>query len=274
MSDTFTLLDYPQRTILIYAEGYSRTNNMPFNITRKTIYKGVDNTLGFDIKNQDRKPVSLLNKTVVVNLMQVRTGELLVQRRAKIISPDQGACEVVIFSNDVVELDPGLYQLSAVVYDEDGNTKPLYADHNRRTTLEVEIADGAYPRFTESIPLAFTQLGSSFISQPLPGNLQKNDSSLLHTIQIQVTNFKGTVEALVSLEYDSGGNYFPVKFVNDSQKIQFTPPYNVTWPEGNDRWPDGTIEGWNFITNARWVKIMYTPDPDNTGTVDKVLYRS
>lgn len=275
MSDTFTLLDYPQRTILIYAEGYSRTKNMPFNITRKTIYKGVDNTLGFDIKNQDRKPINLLGKTVVVNLMQVRSGELLVQRRANVAEAEFGACEVTIWSSDIVHLDPGIYQMSAVVYDENGMAKPLYADNNRRATMEVEITDGAYPRFEKSIDCVFSQLGPSWVSQPMPGNLQKNDSNLLHTIQIKVTDFKGTVQALVCLEYDANGNYFPVKFVNDALLVKFIPPYDVQWPEKpDDRWPDGTVEGWNFISNARWVKILYTPDSNNTGTVDRVIYRS
>ena len=90
--------------------------------------------------------------------------------------------------------------------------------------------------------------------------MQKNDSSTLHTIQISVTNYTGIVEALVSLEYDSGGNYFPVRFVNDKFQIEFN---NLT-----------DIQGWNFIADARWVKIIYTPANTNTGTVDKILYRS
>jgi hypothetical protein len=248
---------------------------MPFNTTRKTIYKGVDSTLGFDIKNQDRKPINLLGKTVMVNIMQVRTGELVLQRRANMVQPEQGFCEFTVFSTDTIDLDAGMYQLSAVIYDADGLAQSLYTDNNRRATMELELSDGAYPKFVPSIECVFTQLGPSWISQPLPGNIQLNDTSLLHTIQIRVNNFKGTVQALISLEYDSGGNYFPVKFVNDSEKIQFTPPYDVQWPDrSNDRWPESTIEGWNFVTNARWVKIMYTPDSDNTGTVDKVLYRS
>lgn len=260
MSDTFTFLSYPQRSILIYAEGHSRTQNMPFNTTRKTIYKGVDSTLGFDVKNQDRKPVNLLGKDIMVNIMQVRTGELVVQRRARLVEPDSGYCEFTVFSSDIIDLDPGLYQLSAVIYDIDGMAKSLYTDNNRRATMELEISDGAYPKFIDSVPLSFSQLGSSWVSQPVASNLQKNDSSTLHTIQISITNYTGTVEALVSLEYDSMGNYFPVKFVNDKFKIEF----------------NGTtdIQGWNFIADARWVKILYTPDSSNTGTVDKILYRS
>ncbi len=260
MSDTFTFLSYPQRSILLYAEGYSRTINMPFNTTRKTIYKGVDSTLGFDVKNQDRKPVNLLGRDIMVNIMQVRTGELVIQRRARLIEPESGYCEFTVFSSDVVDLDPGIYQLSAVVYDTDGLAKSLYTDNNRRATMELEISDGAYPKFVPSVPLAFSQLGNNWVSQPVASNLQKNDSSSFHTIQIKVTNFKGTVEALVSLEYDSMGNYFPVKFVHDKFQIEF----------------DGItdIQGWNFIADARWVKILYTPAPDNTGTVDKILYRS
>ncbi len=260
MSDTFTFLSYPQRSILLYAEGHSRTQNMPFNTTRKTIYKGVDSTLGFDVKNQDRKPVNLLGRDIMVNIMQVRTGELVIQRRARLIEPESGYCEFTVFSSDIVDLDPGIYQLSAVVYDTDGMAKSLYTDNNRRATMEIEVSDGAYPKFVPSVPLAFSQLGTNWVSQPVASNLQKNDSSSFHTIQIKVTNFKGTVEALVSLEYDSMGNYFPVKFVHDKFQIEF----------------DGItdIQGWNFIADARWVKILYTPAPDNTGTVDKILYRS
>ena len=97
MSDTFTLLDYPQRSVLIYSDGYSRTKNMPFSTIRKTVYKGVDTKLGFDIKNQDRKPINLLGKTIMVNVMQVRRGELVLQRRAQITEPQSGYCEFNIF---------------------------------------------------------------------------------------------------------------------------------------------------------------------------------
>lgn len=260
MSDTFTLLQYPQHTMLIYADGPSRTRNMPFNITRKTIYKGVDSTLGFEVKNQDRKPINLLGKDILVNIMKVKTGELIVQRRARAIEPELGFCEFTVFSSDIIDIDTGLYQISAVVYESDGIARPLYTDHNRRVTLEVEICDGAYPTFVPSVQLQFSQLGSSWVSQPVASNLQKNDSSNFHTIQISVTNFTGTVEALVSMEYDSMGNYYPVKFVNDKYKVEFT---NST-----------DVQGWNFIADARWVKILYTPDSSNTGTVDKILYRS
>jgi len=260
MSDTITFLQYPQRTILIDAQGYSRTRNMPFNTTRKTIYKGVDSTLGFDVKNQDRKPVNLLGKTVMVHLMKVRTGELILQRRANLVKPEEGFCEFTILGSDLTDLPPGLYQLSSVIYDGDGISRSLYTDNNRRATIEVEVIDGAYPKFVPSIECTFTELNGVWTSQPIKSNLQRNDTSNLHTIQITAPNFKGTVEAKISLEYDSMGEYNSVKFINDKFKIVF----------------DGTnsVQGWNFIADARWVKIFYTPDPDNTGTVDKVLYRS
>lgn len=273
MSETFTLLAYPQRSTLVVADGYSRTRNMPYNTTRKTIYKGVDSTLGFDIKNQDRKPINLLGKSIMVNIMDVKTGRLIVQRRATQVDPTSGFCEVTIFSSDLIDQDTGIYQLSAIVYDESGVAKALYSDNNRRATMEIELVDGAYPKFIPSVDLVFSQLGDAWVSQALPGNMQKNDTGLLHTLQIRVNNFKGTIQAMASLEYNSEGSYFPIKFINDSWVITFNPPYDLPGAAGS-RWPHGTIEGWNFSTNARWIKIMYRPDPDNTGTVDRVLYRS
>lgn len=233
---------------------------MPFNSSRKTIYKGVDSTIGFEVKNQDRKPVNLLGKTVMVHLMQVRTGTLLLQRRAVVDNSANGFCEFTIYGSDLVETDPGLYQISAVIYDSDGISRSLYTDHNRSATMEVEIVDGAYPKYLPSTEVVFSKVGDQYLSQPIPSNLQKNDFSTLHTIQISVTNFTGTIRAQASLEYDSMGHYSSIKFIDDSSQLTFD---NTTG-----------VQGWNFRANARWIKLIYTPDETNTGTVDRIIYRS
>jgi hypothetical protein len=233
---------------------------MPFNTTRKTIYKGVDSVLSFDIKNQDRKPVSLLEKDVMVNIMQVRTGELVVQRRAQKVQPEVGFCEVTIFAADIEHLEPGFYQVSAVIYENDGIARSLYTDHNRRATMELEICDGAYPKFAPSTELVFTEINGSWYSQPLKGSMQLNDSNTLHTIQIKVSGFTGVFRTTASIEYNDASSYFDCKFIDGSSQITFN---NAT-----------DIQGWNFAIASRWVRIIYTPDSSNTGTVDKVLYRS
>jgi len=234
---------------------------MPFNTTRKTVYKGVDTRLGFDVKNQDRKPVSLLNKTVMVNLMQVRRGEMILQRRAELVKPEVGFCELSIFGYDLTDVEPGIYQLSAQVYDNDGMATALYTDNNRSATIEVEILDGTFPTFFESTPLVFTEdTPGVWTSQAIKGNLQRNDSSVLHTIQIATTGFKGSFTAQGSLEYNTRGNFSPIRFIDSTLIVPF----------------DGTndIQGWNFKGSYRWVRIQYTPAVNNTGTVDRVLYRS
>lgn len=265
MSDTIQFLSYPQRTILIETSGYSRTTNMPFNTNRKTIYKGVDNVLGFEVKNQDRKPIKLQGKDVVVNIMQVRTGKLLIQRRAELTQPENGVFELTLFAYDLMDLSPGLYQLSAVVY-SDGLASALYADSNRVAAVEIELLDGAYPTFQSSTEVKFTLVSdpsaSYYVSQPLQANVAKNDRSTVHTIQMSTTNFKGTVSAMGTLDYSSNSvNYSPIKFENDNYQILFDGSH-ATW-----------IQGWNFKGSYRWVMITYTPDINNTGTVDKVLYR-
>jgi hypothetical protein len=233
---------------------------MPFNSSRKTIYKGVDSTIGFEVKNQDRKPVNLLGKTVMVHLMQVRTGTLLLQRRAVVDNSVNGFCEFTIYGSDLTETAPGLYQISAVIYDSDGISRSLYTDHNRSATMEVEIVDGAYPKYIPSTEVVFSQIGDQYESQPIASNLQKNDFSTLHTIQISVTNFTGTIRAQASLEYDSMGHYSSIKFIDDSSQLTFN---NTTG-----------VQGWNFKANARWIKLIYTPAETNTGTVDRIIYRS
>jgi len=244
---------------------------MPYSTTRKTIYKGVDTKLGFDIKNQDRKPINLLGKTVMLNLMQVRRGELILQRRATVIEPQNGYCEFSIFGYDLTDLVPGIYQLSAQIYENDGQARSLYSDSNRAATMEIEVVDGAYPKFFESTRLLFTQDNDTWVSQPVAGNLQRNDTSTLHTLQIETTNFKGTIAAFVSLEYSGMGNYSPVKFIDGKYSVPINSSLTSTTVAIT-----GThyTQGWNFRGSFRWVKVIYNPAADNTGTVDKVLYRS
>jgi hypothetical protein len=260
MSDTFTLLHYPQVSTLISAQGFSETRNMPFNTTRKTIYKGVDSTLGFDVKNQDRKPINLLNKSVYVNLMNVRTGELIFQKRAQLVKPESGFCELTIFQSEIVNVDPGFYQISAVLHQTDGLGQSLYTDNNRRVTLEIEILDGAYPKFIASQSCTFTVSAGTYTSQPLTSNIANNDTGNLHTVQINMTNYTGTIEVEGTVEYNSVLGYFPITWSSGSAVLTYT---NYTGPVGE-----------NFTADAKWIRIKHTPNIANTGTVDKVLYRS
>ena len=136
---------------------------------------------------------------------------------------------------------------------------------------EIELVDGAYPKFFNSTLLQFTEDNDSMISQPVASNLQRNDSSTLHTLQIETTNFKGTLTAFGSLEYGSMGNYSPIRFIDG----QFWLPLDST-PTSPTIGITGThqTQGWNWRGSFRWIKVVYTPDTDNTGTVDKILYRS
>ena len=260
MSDTFTMLYYPQRTVLTYAGEFSRTRNMPFNTTRKTIYKGVDSTLGFDVKNQDRKPINLLGKSIYVNFMNVINGQLILQRKANLVEPESGYCEFTIFSNDLAAVDPGFYQISAVITDGQGISHSLFADNNRKATLEIELLDGAYPKFVASRTVDFYALGSDYLSQALPGNVAKNDTDSLHTLQITTSNYTGTITVLGSLEYASTGNYFVIALEDGSTSLSLT--------------DSSATQSVNFDTNARWIKIKHSPALTNIGTVDKILYRN
>jgi len=262
MSDTIQLLSYPQRTILIEASGYSGTTNMPLNTLRKTIYKGTDNVLGFEVKNQDRKPVSLLGKAVMINIMQIRTGKLLVQRRAELVKAENGIFEIVIFANDLIDLDPGIYQMSAVLFSKDGLAQALYTSSNRSAALEIELVDGAYPMFTPSTLVRFTPVSNYFVSQPIPSNILRNDSSVNHTIQVVTTNFKGEFSVRGTLDYTASSiNYSPIAFDQNGSSV-------ITFDGVNH------VQGFNFNGSFRWIIAQYTPAANNTGTVDKVLYRS
>ena len=77
MAQSLTLYDYIHTQHLLLISGPSKTRNAPMNNRILKVYKGVDNTINFDVKNEDRKPVKLTSQIIQANLVNHQNKQLI-----------------------------------------------------------------------------------------------------------------------------------------------------------------------------------------------------
>ena len=95
-----------------------------------------------------------------------------------------------------------------------------------------------------------------FISSTIEANPRMSTPQSVHTFQFYYNNYEGDVELQGSL--GEGGN--PIE--GSWTKIN---TFTITTANLN--------EFYNVTGKYNWFRIKHTPDENNTGTVDKVLYR-
>jgi len=191
---------YNNETVINLHDGSSsRVWNGNMYDRQLKIYKGISNPLRFVIKNQDNKPVNILNKTITFILMDKENHMSLLERDGIVIDGSKGISEVKILDTDLLNINAKYYNYAVKVIDAEGDESLLYNDLAFNINGSVEILDHVYPTFVES--------QSSFISafttdsEILPDTTTHtrhvstyfDSSSSLHTVQLYFTNFTGIV---------------------------------------------------------------------------------
>ena len=62
-----------------------RNNNMPFRDSDFSVYKGSHNPIEFIVRNNDRRPIDLTNKTLSITIFDFHTGDLVDQKPIEIV---------------------------------------------------------------------------------------------------------------------------------------------------------------------------------------------
>lgn len=260
MSQNITFYSLPQEVVLMVPTGPAGRFNVPYANKRIKVYKGVNNPVLVNARDQDRKPVNLLNKTLTLNLLD-RNGISVLRKPARDVNFTQGLAEIRIDKEDLDAVENGLYKASVSVTDINGNIIPLYSGQDFTNRLEVEVIDGEY---SEPVPTVESTadtllMDGRYVTGPFKGDKQDGDASGLHTVAFYLTNFKGRLYVEASLDLSNSQGWFPVALNN-----------------GQEYWTalESTgIEAFNFVGNFYWVRFLIKADADNTGTVDNIMYR-
>jgi len=261
------------------------------------IYRGSDNRVDLQLRNGDQKAFNATGSTIVFNLVNNETQDLVIRKDCSVDDISVGRVYVTITEDELLDLEPGYYSYSfhketrsnvdSTDYTVDSKM-PLFMDSQYGAIGTVEIIGGmeGKPYDTKTVdtfrkitnfdvdkakqsgdPLDsprpnFAQNYNTsgyeeyFISSTIEANPRMSTPQSVHTFQFYYNNYEGDVELQGSL--GEGGN--PIE--GSWTKIN---TFTITTANLN--------EFYNVTGKYNWFRIKHTPDENNTGTVDKVLYR-
>jgi len=261
------------------------------------IYRGSDNRVDLQLRNGDQKAFNATGSTIVFNLVNNETQDLVIRKDCSVDDISVGRVYVTITEDELLDLEPGYYSYSfhketrsnvdSTDYTVDSKM-PLFMDSQYGAIGTVEIIGGmeGKPYDTKTVdtfrkitnfdvdktqqsgdPLDsprpnFAQNYNTsgyeeyFISSTIEANPRMSTPQSVHTFQFYYNNYIGDVVLQGSL--GEGGN-----------------PIEGSWTDVNTFTITAANlnEFYNVTGKYNWFRIKHTPDENNTGTVDKVLYR-
>jgi hypothetical protein len=236
------------------------------------IYKGATNTIDFQVRNNDRKPVNLVGYQIEALVQRVEQPELLLTKPVQATDDTSGKCRLTLLPGEIETWLAGYYRYTIRITDVTGKQEFLYTDVNRSTFGQFELIEGMEVALapaktilaSEFTPYPTGEYDNSWTTGALVGDAQDNRSNGMHTIVVYVSeDFMGDFWIQGSLTTQAPGptDWFDIPLTESTKYFR----YNGTGPR---------IQVFNLTGNYYWIKMYYTVNPVNRGTFNKVLYKS
>tara|TARA_B100001057_G_C22514783_1_gene819415 strand:- start:15 stop:791 length:777 start_codon:yes stop_codon:yes gene_type:complete len=254
-----TVYQYNQRAETLIPQRRGTSYYGPDNHKPLIAYKGLNVEFDFFVKDTDRKPQSLDNKTYTATVLD-RTSKASVLTKTLIPTDySEGKLVLKLDHEETLLLDAKLYDLvvTYTVTDVAGSYGGS-SDQNNRITFVLEIKDGAVSELRPSETVTtFNPIGDDRFSGRLTGPVLNNSKTGLNTIQVHYTDYTGVykIQATLSLN-PTDSDFFDVT----------AQTYTIASATA--------VDYHTFIGNYTFVRLKHTPAVGNTGTLDKVVYRS
>jgi hypothetical protein len=218
------------------------------------LYKGIDNTFQIKLMNGDQKLLNAVGQTISWVLLDRTTAELKCILTKIVEGSDNSLISFTVNEGDLETINGGLYMYSAYLTDDAGKRTILYGDSQYGASVPVEIVSNSFPQVYPSIVLdAFTTTPSGKYTSAVNARPELNGkNNALHTAAFYGTDFDGTVNIEVTL--DNG--------ITDI--VNWATLDTVTISNS-----DLTYINFNGVFTFVRFRVIA-----NTGTVDKILYRS
>ena len=261
---TVTLYVYDDTHTVIVNTSASQGSTTMYDKTIK-LYQGIDNTVKFALKDNDRKAVDLTNLTVTFNVLDATTSELILARPLTVSNAVQGLAQINLPASDLDNVSGGFYNYSLYTTNTSSEQQVVYTDLNEAAKGTLEVVEGVVASSKA------TQVMSSFIydnaqwynSNAVSGASERNLVTAKHTIATYTSSFDGVYKVQGCMDATASSNdadWFDVILDNGNASVTVT---NAT-----------AIESYNFTTQAKWIRVAYDPGVSNSGTFDKVLLRN
>jgi hypothetical protein len=300
-----TIYDNVRVIDLTLAEPGVANWNLPMNESYFKIYKGARNTIEFVIRNNDRKPINLIGKKIIITIVDQRTWETLLQKPLRILDAYTGSVVLDLNGYEVSVWPLGDLTFSIMSQDSDCDQRLLYIDQIEGAHGNFELIDG--PTMGPSPSYECRNFLSSFWGWPiqqywfssiLPGSARRDNFLGLHSAIVYTRNFSGKIWALGCLENDEPDKDADVWFKLPLRpKEEFSPnPLDEDYHNYLYLNQYTGLTPISFTASLQWVRFMFLPDisafdlnyapdiypndcPDInrypfSGFVDKILFRN
>ena len=261
------------------------------------VYRGSDNRIDLQLRNSDQKAFNATGSTIVFNLVNNETQDLVIRKDCSVDDITVGRVYVTITEDELLDIEAGYYSYS---FHKETRTNvdstdykvmskmPLFMDSQYGAIGTVEVIGGmegkpydtkiieTFRKITNFDVPAEEQSGPQlqsprpnfaqnynttgyeeyFISSHVDANPRMSTPQSLHTFQFFYNNYVG--EVILQGSLGEGGN-----------------PIAGSWTDINtfNISTSNSKEYYNVTGKYNWFRIKHTPNKNNTGTVDKVLYR-
>lgn len=256
-----TVYQYNQRAEALVPTRRGTSYYGPDNHKPLIAYRGLNIEYDFFVKNTDRKPQSIDNKIYTATILDRTSKSSILTKTLVPVDYAQGQLVLKLDQDETSNLEAKLYDLVVTykITDVAGSYGGT-SDQNSRVTFVLEIKDGAVAELRPSeSDSTFTPSGDDNFSGRFEGPVLNNSKSGLNTIQVHLTNYTGTYKIQATLSLNPTNNDF---FDINGQS------YTISSPQ------IPTVDYHTFIGMYTYVRLVHTPDVSNTGTLDKVVYRS
>jgi hypothetical protein len=229
----------------------------------------VSNPVNFTFKNEDQKAQDITSKTYEFNIIDSESKKAVVTKTLTILDDGstvstKGDASCTITEGDLLPLDAKFYNFAVREVKSDGSREITYSDTGYAAAGTIELLEGAYPEFVPSTNVSTFSTGGplKFKSGVIDARPGINNNKALHTIAVYPKNFQGSwrVQATMSAS-PSDSDFFDITLDGESSS---TVSYIL---------PTSQLYQYNFTGVYHSIRFVWGNDTDNTGVIDKILYR-
>lgn len=176
--------------------------NMPFYNTNITLWKGVDNTIEFSIRNHDRKAEKIPEGSKLVFTAINNDLQQIIQKDLDTVNANTGRYSVTITKYELNDYDNGIFTGHVSVVDEDGNEDLLYSGVDWLPNFDVEIKPNKLELIEKSQTLDEESFNMEVITDKETGKTYEvftssfipSDITEYHAFMIKLKDFIGTIK--------------------------------------------------------------------------------
>ena len=255
--------------VIAYVNGYHGRNSNVYD-RRLTLHRGVDNPVTFTFKNEDQKAQDITSKTYEFNMIDTESKKAVLTKTLTILDDGstvstKGDASCTITEGDLIGLDAKFYNFAVRDVASDNARTVTYSSTGYAAAGTIEVLDGAYPEFVDSTSVtSFTGTGGplQYTSSAIDSRPGINNNKALHTIAVYTQDFAGDIKVQGTMASSpADADYFDITLDGEASS---TVSYIINTSQ---------VYYYNFTGVYHSVRFSWDNGTDNTGKIDKILYR-